>query len=62
MSGGPDQEREPDESTSSSEPLNEDGAGLGMSEEGSTFEPEETPEAVEDPDEGEDADTATDAG
>lgn len=36
----------------SAEELSDQGAGLGMSGEGTTFEPEETPEAVDDPDSG----------
>lgn len=35
----------------SDERLSDEGVGMGMSEEGSTFEPEETPEAVDEPDE-----------
>jgi hypothetical protein len=31
------------------EPLNEEGAGLGMDDEPNTFEPEEEPEATEEP-------------
>lgn len=34
------------------EPLNEEGAGLGMDDEPNTFEPEEDPDATEEPDEG----------
>ncbi|SOC54474.1 hypothetical protein [Ornithinimicrobium cerasi] len=40
---------QPDGATSP-EDLNEEGVGLGMGEDDSTFEPEETPEAVDDPD------------
>lgn len=43
MSGQPEESR-------SSEELNEEGAGLGMSEDDNTFEPEEDPDAVDDPD------------
>lgn len=32
------------------EPLNEEGAGIGMDEEPNTFEPEEDPDATEEPD------------
>ncbi len=31
------------------EPLNEEGAGMGMDDEPNTFEPEEDPEATEEP-------------
>lgn len=34
------------------EPLNEEGAGLGLDEEANTFEPEEDPGATEEPGEG----------
>lgn len=43
MTGQPD-------GTTSPENLNEEGVGLGMGQGDSTFEPEETPEAVDDPD------------
>lgn len=31
------------------EPLNEEGAGLGMDDEANTFEPEEDPDATDEP-------------
>lgn len=44
--------REQDQGQQREEPLNEEGAGLGMDDEPNTFEPEEDPDATEEPDEG----------
>lgn len=46
----------------SADQLSDEGAGLGMSDEGTTFEPEETPEAVDEPEEGPQGGSAGGAG
>lgn len=39
----------------SADQLNDEGAGMGLGDEATTFEPEETPEAVDEPETGADA-------